>query len=118
MTDPDKQAHKRQLAAARKRRQRQKQRESGNVQLSIVLTASQASALRAITNRLEDVSDDFSQAEFLAAALVQGAKFRANAGGHLAAGDKITTKASVTVSRAAHAKISGNHADTSPPANQ
>lgn len=107
MKDSDKQAHKRRLAAERKRRQRQKQRESGNVQLSIVLTASQAEALRAITNRLEDVTDDFSQGEFLAAALVQGAKFRANAGGHLAAGSKIGSKDSVTLSRAATTTIGG-----------
>lgn len=112
MNDPDTAQRKRQQAAERKRRQRQRQKEAGNVQLTVTLTAAQAEQLRAITSRLEDVTDDWSQADFLAAALVQGAKFRANAGGHLAAGRKISTKASVTVSRSAATTIKPTHKPT------
>ena len=75
-------------AAERKRAQRQRDREKGVCQVAVLLTEEQ----RATVDRAYFASMSnfrMTKSEFYALCLVTGAKFRANSGGSLMAGNKM-----------------------------
>ena len=74
-------------AAERKRAQRQRVKESGGVFVQITLPASDLDKLR-LLHRVAADGDDFGV--WMAGCLMTGAAFKANSGGRLRKGQKVT----------------------------